>query len=265
MNKPDGDRPDQIQLKENQPYLMTAGGVDNKTVDQKFDQKTGRLWKNEHKDRLVFIADIMGFKELVRNDSNGELAAKLRQFMTDLYKRLSPFKSGMSHIRVAVFSDSIALATDSTSKDNWRRMARAVTILMLTAKSFDMPMKGCISKGRFIFDQDTDRPLFFGPAGIDAHLQQEEMFFFGVSVHKSAENDIPTLNDEIKKFFRFVKLPFKTGHSRHYVFDWHLVRTERDPLGEDEYIKWLERYEMDNNARVRSYVINTIEAVKDVI
>lgn len=240
--------------------------LDNKTRNLAVIKKK-TLWDRATYDRLVLIADIMGFKDCVFKNTHAELTTKLRDFLKTLYRRMSPFTSGGNHhMKIAIFSDSIAIACDSAAKENWNKIIRAATVLMYLAKEQDFAIKGCIAKGNFTFDQDNDRQLFFGKAGIHAFLQQEEMFYYGISIHHSAEEDVRSnkIPDSLSHAIKYTKLPFKTGHSRHYNLAWHLVRTEREPLGKDAYIEWLEKCEeKESNPHVRAYIINTIEVVNN--
>ena len=79
-----------------------------------------------------------------------------------------------------------------------------------------IPLKGAIAAGRMTCNQI--KQLYFGQALIDAYLLEENVKYYGVLVHHSAEKYLK--NNNFSEF-RDIKAPLKSGEISHYELRWY--------------------------------------------
>ena len=174
----------------------------------------------ENNDKFVLYLDIMGFKERVNKVDIEELKSQLKLFKTKNIK-LNPLLTGKSEtlIHMAQFSDSIVLVTRDTTINDLNRISKAATILMQTGLQTGFALRGAITKGKMVFDNENQ--LFFGKALVDAYLLEEELCYYGVAFHESMEESITDALTKKTMPIEDVLIPLKKGKSKHYHIAWH--------------------------------------------
>ena len=181
----------------------------------------------------------MGFKEKINSTQHDIVTLELRDFIKALSKHISPYQTG-GHIRMTLFSDLIVIAADRCTIPNFRLIVKAAAALMQECHIFEYPINGCFACGPLTFDKaesfsinynvkevndDIDStnmqqkksintnaihkgqymPLFVGKSVVDAYLLNEDMFFYGLVLHPSAEE---IFHKTIKLNYRTDTLPF---------------------------------------------------------
>ena len=120
-----------------------------------------------------------------------------------------------------------------------------------------IPLKGAIAAGRMTCNQI--KQLYFGQALIDAFLLEENVKYYGVLVHHSAEKYLQ-LNDFPE--FRDVKAPLKGGEISHYELNWYntaIKPGEDNPKTVDDCLKNLRLTVSDEP---RKYIDNTQKVMR---
>ena len=225
------------------------------------------------KERFVIFLDIMGFKERVARSNADDLYKELTEFNLAITKIINSFKQNVDElvsgqnetsetrlladnnsIELAQFSDSIVLFSNDNSKENLRKISEAAKMIMLCAINRDkpIPMKGALAEG--LITCDTTKQLFFGQALIDAFLLEENVQYYGIVVHHTAEKSVIDLNS--RNLFRNGDVPLKSGKIEHYELIWY-----NDP--ETDVESGLDKIRLSVSDYPRKYVDNTRAILKD--
>lgn len=220
------------------------------------------------RNRFVVFLDIMGFKDRVARNSAETLYDELTEFnkdITNIINEVQQIKmdelpkdnsSGNGVIKsetenngimLAQFSDSIVLFSQNDSKEDLLVICDVAAKIIKTAihRNHPIPLKGALAEG--IITCDMSKQLFFGQALIDAYLLEENVQYYGIVVHHTAEQSIL---DSKSDLFHNVKVPLKSGNIEHYEVVWY-----KDYV--DEARKGLERIRLSVSDSPRKYIDNT--------
>jgi len=173
-------------------------------------------------ERYVVFLDIMGFKDRVARTKHADLADLLAGFnedISDLIGRIGKEKN----IQLAQFSDSIVLFSNDIAPDSLLTMVKVACGIMVKAIGKGIPLKGAIAQGEITCDMT--KQLFFGQALIDAYLLEENIQYYGILVHHSAEKTVKEQGEN--PLFRDIKAPLKSGFVGHYELAWYM-NSEKD-------------------------------------
>ena len=215
----------------------------------------------ENNDKFVLYLDIMGFKERVNKVDIEELKSQLKLFKTKNIK-LNPLLTGKSEtlIHMAQFSDSIVLVTRDTTINDLNRISKAATILMQTGLQTGFALRGAITKGKMVFDNENQ--LFFGKALVDAYLLEEELCYYGVAFHESMEESITDALTKKTMPIEDVLIPLKKGKSKHYHIAWHKLKANLQPGDiSSEALIWLKEIRKTVSGNPRVYLDNTEDII----
>ncbi len=208
--------------------------------------------------RFVVFLDIMGFKDRVARTSHNKLLAQLTDFNKSIIGCIGKYQN--ADIQLAQFSDSIVLFSNDTTQKNLRIIAEVASDLMRVAIKQQIPIKGAIAQGRITCD--IPKQLFFGQALIDAYLLEENIHYYGILIHHTAEASILKLEEDI--VFKDIKAPLKSGKISHYELSWYLKDSDKS---KKEQLKEIE--DALNNIRQtvsdapRKYIDNTLEVIEN--
>jgi hypothetical protein len=183
---------------------------------KKETSNTDSIWEISTNRYVAFI-DIMGFKDMVARTPHIDIY--------DLMKRIESKKKYINGIgwkgnkselvRTTTYSDSIMLYSKEDSYDSLYSLI--CTVAAFTNELFleCIPHKGAIAYG--FMTLDTENSIYFGQPLIDAYLLQEELYFYGIVVHASAENEMEIFKKEdlLIPFCKNYLCPFKNGSSEH--------------------------------------------------
>ena len=167
--------------------------------------------------RFVAFLDIMGFKERVARTDHSCLLAQLTKFNKDVTSYIGKYQN--TEIQLAQFSDSIVLFSNDATQNSLKTLAEVSRGIMQTAIKLQIPIKGAIAQGQITCD--IPKQLFFGQALIDAYLLEENIHYYGILVHHTAENSVMGLGDE-DNLFKDIKAPLKSGRISHYELSWYI-------------------------------------------
>lgn len=225
--------------------------------------------------RYVVFLDIMGFKDRVARNSADELYKELTDFNRDITTiinssfivnrkddtkqeesseaKLISNKDREEGILLAQFSDSIVLFSSDDSAKSLSLISDVTAKIMQNAinRERPIPLKGALAKGHITCDMS--KQLFFGQSLIDAYLLEENVQFYGVAVHHTAEDSVKRLYSDL---YRNAKIYLKSGIIEHYMLVW---------WGSDKesVYKGLDRLRLMVSDSPRKYVDNTRSLVKE--
>ena len=211
----------------------------------------------EKADRLVLYADILGFKERIYSQDYDAIRDKLISFRTRWNDRMKTILSE-EELKFVQFSDTILIIAKGTDLNMLDKMTKGACVLMQTAMEEGLPMKGVISKGPFLFNRDME--LYLGKPLVDAYKLYDELYYYGIVVHHSAEN---TVKNDLT-LYSHEMIPLKKGSTAHIHVAWNLMNEDFTPGDRtEECKKWLEAIEENVSGSPRIYVDNTRKVLKD--
>lgn len=223
----------------------------------------------QSRNRYVVFLDIMGFKERVARNTHAKLCKELSEFnrqITDIVnakpKKLKNILSGQeanseevtkesseeaNGIILAQFSDSIVLFTQNDSSESLETIAKAAGDIVRKALTREepIPIKGALAQGEITCD--VPKQLFFGQALIDAYLLEEDVQYYGIVVHHTAEKSVIALKSPL---FEDKPVPLKSGNIAHYELAWYNGHSQEVEEG-------LNRVRLSVSDAPRKYVDNT--------
>ena len=173
-------------------------------------------------ERLILYADFMGFKSRVFNTEHAVLKNELLEFHNKWMGKIKPLmKDG--HLQTIQFSDSILIAVNGVTEKYFNLLSKAAVCLMHVALSMRIPIKGVIAQGLFSYDEANE--LYFGKPLVDAFLLHEELKYYGVVVHNTAEKTIKQYQSPQNPYSN-TPVYIEKGKICHYHLCWNLVNTQ---------------------------------------
>lgn len=173
---------------------MKQKPIDNIRIIQDSDKRIS--WEDDA-ERLVLYADIMGFSHRVTFNNHEELKRDLQKFKQSWESRIKPLEKG-GHLKSVQFSDSILLVVNGTNEKMFNIITKAAVCLVQSAMSLGFPIKGVIAQGKFSYDKDNE--LYFGLPLVEAYKLHEEIYYYGIVVHHSAEQTVKKYTDATKPY-----------------------------------------------------------------
>jgi hypothetical protein len=177
-------------------------------------------WKITN-ERYVGYIDIMGFKDMVMRSSHAEIYEMMKGI--ERKKKNSAQINWVSSrederqrselIKTTTYSDSIIVYSKDKSYDSLYSFLCVVAGITSNLFLDKIPHKGAFAFGTMTLD--TDNSIFFGQPLIDAYLLQEELAFYGVVGHGSAEIEIDNHDIDKLVFLKNYFCPFKNATVKH--------------------------------------------------
>jgi hypothetical protein len=162
----------------------------------------------------------MGFKNLLLRNTR-EYVYNLMLTLTSLLETAqdiadNPFidkpRTSSSKIAIMVYSDSIMLYSKDNSPSAIKSFTEAIQYFIGDLFYKEIPFRGAISFGTMTLDFDNS--IFLGQALVDAYLLSEELNFYGIVVHGTAERETQFIaQPSIIEY----DCPFKNGIARHFT------------------------------------------------
>ena len=210
-------------------------------------------------ERLILYADIMGFKEKVYSKTHDELKKELFEFKEKWSRYMSPLQIN-DYLRFAQFSDSILIVANGVDRKMFNIITKAAFRLMHAAMEMRFAIKGVLSQGPFLFD--VKRELYFGRPLVDAALLYDEIYFYGIIVHHSAEKTVKEFSDDSNPYKKS-RVKLKSGIASHYYLAWNLLdKTLGKNDNTEQCQQWLNEIEEEVSGRPRIYVENTVNILE---
>jgi hypothetical protein len=217
--------------------------------------------------RFVACIDIMGFKDMVARTPHDKIYEMMKKI--EITKAITIYmdwredcKAGF--VKTTTFSDSIMVFSKDESSDALYSFLCSVCSLSMHLLSDSIPHKGAVAFGQMTLDWTNS--IFFGQPLIDAYLLQEELYFYGIIIHGSAEEKIEFHG--LKNIFLHDYLwPFKNGSSSHLVVDPPFFHCNY-PENEKETKKIfgaINKFRYRTSGNLRKYVDNTERYLKSML
>jgi hypothetical protein len=187
-------------------------------------------WKDTDS-RFVAFFDILGFKELVFNNTHNEMLLKI----DTLLQLVNEVSSGMNsrkvkptnfnhswtngNIKEFIFSDSIVLFSESDDVNSAAKILVASSAIIIGSMIAELPIKGAIAHGEITVN--IDKSIFYGKPLINSYTLHDELKMYGTIIHNSAErifDKYDLLNTPM--IFRHETCPLKLGNVNHHLTNW---------------------------------------------
>ncbi len=210
---------------------------------------------NEDTERLILYADFMGFKERVINTKHGDLKKKMEEFHDRWERQVKPLIQG-DNLRYAQFSDSILIVANGINEKMFNLISKAAARLMHVALSEGIALKGVIAQGVFTYDENKE--LYIGKPLVDAYLLHDEIKYYGIVVHHTAEKTIKKYASDNVNPYTDTPIVLEKGTTAHYHLCWNMMDILLDANDyTDQCIKWLDNIAETVSGKPRIYIDNT--------
>lgn len=210
--------------------------------------------------RLILYADFMGFKNRIFSSEHKDLKSLLITFNESWHKKLQPLQIS-GDLKFVQFSDSILLVANGTNTKMFNLITKAATCMIHEALKINFGIKGVIAQGVFSFDEN--KGLYFGRPLVDAYLLHEEIKYYGIVVHHSAENTVK-INISNNNPYSKNDVYIERGKVAHYHLCWNLLDTNLAPK-DITYMcnSWLDAIEETVSGSPRQYIDRTREILRN--
>lgn len=211
----------------------------------------------EDSNRLILYADFMGFTSRVISNSHETIKNELKEFRTKWTARMTPFKD---YLRFVQFSDSILIVANGTDFKMFNLLTKAAICLVHTSMSMKIPIKGVIAQGVFSYDRDNE--LYFGKPLVDAYLLHEQLKYYGIVVHHTAEKTIKQFQD-IDNPYSNKPIYIDKGSTSHYHLCWNLINSQLHPENiTPQCENWIELIAENVSGSPRLYIDKTLDILR---
>ncbi|QIE58696.1 hypothetical protein G5B37_03700 [Rasiella rasia] len=215
--------------------------------------------------RYVGIIDIMGFKNLVSRNSHNKVYLMMKSVSESLFYSQTGFGYDLDEndepiqiVHVMTYSDSIMIFSKDNSKSCADAFIGCISFLSQQLFEEEIPHKGAVANGKMTIDYNSS--IFFGQPLIDAFVLQDELQFYGIIAHSSAEFKKEFDTDENVLEYN---CPFKGGKGIHKtILPGCFIL--KDPLADeaiDRLIKSVKKLRINTSGSLRKYIDNTIDYI----
>ena len=219
--------------------------------------------------RYVGFVDIMGFKDMLTRMSH----EKVYELMKNVSKSVSSVQAVFTvdyetendddidiNVSMMLYSDSIIIYSRDDDEHSLENLIVSISELSLSLFNDGIPHKGAIAYGQMTLD--FEKSIFFGQPLVDAYLLQDELKFYGIAVHGTAEINGDILHNE--SIFEY-NCPFKSGNAKHYTIAPGIEFTEEfDVTAVESLKKKIENLRIRTSGALRKYIDNTTDYLEKV-
>jgi hypothetical protein len=225
--------------------------------------------------RAVAFIDILGFKQMIGNQSAAELGEKYKKAIRNALEKYSinadfskepaifPGMSGKDEYCITyVFSDSIILASYDDDETNCLKLLVFNYRLMRTMIAQGFLIRGGVSYGDMFVDLEDS--VFVGKALTEAYELEMNQEWVGITIHENLVSAFPGIfngSHEYAGYLNclFVKYPtpMKRGEVKElYTINWRwnlvVQKGTKSLLGEPT--EWAAKVKIDNTLAYAKYI-----------
>lgn len=189
-----------------------------------------------------------------------QLKQEFLDFRSAWDARVSPLQLN-DFLKFVQFSDSMLIVVKGIDEKMFNLLTKAAVTLMQIAMEKKFPLKGAIAQGKFGFY--LDKQLYFGQPLCDAAILHDQLKFYGIAVHHSAEKTVRTYTNNHLPYSK-TQIYIEKGKVGHYHLCWNLLDKKYqscDVTGTCE--KWLQTIEESVSGEPRMYVDRTLEILRN--
>lgn len=210
-------------------------------------------------ERLLLYADIMGFKDRTFRCSHDQLKKDFLSFRNKWDRQIKPLFEDKGYLKFVQFSDSFLIVAKGVDGKMFNLISKAAARLMHVALEMGFPIKGVLAQGIFTFS--NDKQLYFGRPLVDAAVLHDQLKFYGIAVHHSAEKIVKECKSIDNPYFDS-KITIKTGKVSHFHLAWHLLNKGLDSADNSAQCeRWLSSIAEGVSGEPRIYIDNTLDII----
>jgi hypothetical protein len=206
--------------------------------------------------RFVAYIDIMGFKDMVAKLKHEEIYNIMKRIneRRKFNEKIIWLGEDKKLVRTTFYSDSIMIYSKDKSVDSFHELAIVVSAFTSDLFTEGIPHKGAIAFGEMTLD--NDKSIFFGQPLIDAYLLQEELYFYGIIIHASAEKEIEKNPDsDGKRFTKNYLCPLKPNGNANHLTIFPLY--SQDNSESEILLLSIKKLRFNTSGILRKYIDNT--------
>lgn len=238
--------------------------MDVKKAKKKIDKR--KPWETSV-ERYVGFIDIMGFKDMLTRRTHEEVY----ELMQNVSKSVRSINSVFSvdyksdadidiNITMILFSDSILIFSRDDEEHSLENLVAAISSLSEALFTDGIPHKGAIAYGKMTLD--SERSIFFGQPLVDAFLLQDELKYYGIVVHGTAELNGDIFEDESAIEYN---CPFKNGTAKHLTIAPGISLTDEfEEKNVNDLIEKVSKFRVTTSGSLRKYIDNTLDYLQFV-
>jgi len=215
--------------------------------------------------RFVAFIDIMGFKDIVQRKKDEEVYSNLKKIsdysndLKEIFSRDDIYTEdtiiAKNSFYITSFSDSIIVFSKNDNELILKAFTSAVVGIFTRIIAIGWGAKGVISYGNMTVD--IKNSIYFGQPLIDAFLLQENLYYYGVLFHHTAEKYIKEHNLMDKFLFCFYcNTPIKSGKVKSMNLNWFSFAPES--LNAEKELKENDRKAKEDDRKVMSSIMDKI-------
>lgn len=214
--------------------------------------------------RFVCYIEIMGFKDRVARTTHDEIYQLMlkidnaRKMNSSIEWNNGGFK-GL--VKTTTFSDSLLIYSQSDNYESLCSLVCTVAAICQDLLMEGIPFRGSIAYGRMTLD--NERAIVFGQPLIDAYLLQEEMCFYGIIIHGTAQEKIELLG--ITPFVENYNCPLKGGNSSHLTVYPIFLGDNKYKEENNKIIIALNKMRYQTSGHIRRYIDMTEEYLNFIL
>lgn len=212
-------------------------------------------------ERYVGFIDIMGFKDMmlkIPHDDIYNMMIKIHE-VRNFNEKIVWSKNSSGLVTTSNYSDSIMVYSKDGSINSFESFSTTISSLIQDLFSEDIPFKGAIAYGKMTLD--FNKSIFFGQPLIDSYLLQDELLFYGIIIHATAEKEMLKFDDKIESLFISNYLcPLKNGSCYHYTIypiNADAVVQGKDQEEYEELLSYVNKFKYRTSGYLRRYIDNT--------
>lgn len=166
------------------------------------DEETRTRWNQEcrYEERYVALLDIMGFSELVYDETNNSTFVGILGSTSTLPQQKMAEGSAFSRVKTAIISDTLVISAPKTTPTALEDILLVVNSIFVSFLNEGIIIRGGISCGK-LFHQDN---IVFGPAMVEAHLLEQNKAIYP-RVILSPDTQMDFFGGNTGVFYSFIK------------------------------------------------------------
>lgn len=167
------------------------------------------IWKEGY----VALIDILGFTEGIQEDN---ISAFFRKYNKSVQDVMLKFRDeGIEYI---VFSDIIVIYTQNANQKSFLAITRACSLLFTSLLNIGLPLRGCLSYGKFHLQKTPNGVILAGKPFIDAYNYERKQNWIGIMISPKLIQKIPSLQ-EPEKLMKYIVINKSMQIPLHDEFD----------------------------------------------
>lgn len=216
--------------------------------------------------RFVGFIDIMGFKDMVARNNEEILYIMMRRIRESIFQNVLIHGTGdpeenryESNINIIMFSDCIVTFSKDQSNETLEGFINAISGLTNDLIRNNIPFKGAVAAG--LMTLDFKNSIFFGQPLNDAYSLHDELGFYGVVVHGTADKFLRNYSNS--HLFEY-NCPFKNGTSKHLTILPEFLETTL--ISNHSYLQYynaIEYLRTNTSGYLRMYIDKTLQYLEN--